>query len=79
MHTLEHMKAMAQKKKEKYPDQSGSANGNSKLTEEEVTRIISLLPDYSNGEIPRFFDCKITESTVSLIRLGKSWKNVSRG
>lgn len=53
----------------------GEKNGNSKLTENDVTIIVSLLPTHNNKQISRMFNDKVSHSAVSLIRLGKSWSS----
>lgn len=53
----------------------GSANGNSKLTESDIKEIVKLLSIKNNKEIGAIY--KVTHSTISLIRLGKRWSEVT--
>lgn len=56
----------------------GSSVGNSKLSEEEVRRVISMFQDgVTNVEIAKGFG--VTSATIGFIRRGKTWKHVERG
>jgi hypothetical protein len=52
----------------------GSSNGRSKLNEEIVADIKTYSSDYSNKALAEIFD--VSHHTISLIRLGKTWKHV---
>ena len=75
---VSNMADMKLKKRSNNGDQSGEKNGNSKLTIKDVLFIKTLLPNFNNTQIVKnHFEGKITHSTVSLIRLGKKWSDVT--
>ena len=53
------------------PNQRGARNGNAKLSEEDVIYIRKHLPNKSLSELARKF--KVSVTTISYIRDGKSW------
>lgn len=53
-------------------NQKGENNGGSKLTQKDVGEIRLLLPNNSNTEIAKIYG--VHHNTISLIRLGKTWK-----
>jgi len=58
-------------------DQSGANNGAAKLTEAQVELIVGRLKDgWTNTRIAS--DLPVTHSMVSLIRLGKMWRDTTR-
>lgn len=58
-------------------DQSGSKNNLSKLNDEKVIQILSMLKEgYTTIEIGKKFG--IQNSTVSYIKSGKTWKHIPR-
>lgn len=64
-------------RKGRLANQSGSKNGNAKLTELEVCAIAALLSGLNNKQIAEVLGDKVTHSTVSLIRLGRKWQHIT--
>jgi hypothetical protein len=58
--------------------QKGVENGNSRLTEDNVRHIRALIAEgQNNTAIGRVFG--VTNSVISMIRLGKSWRHLDAG
>lgn len=53
----------------------GEQNGNAKLTKRDVMEIVKLFPYMKNTEIAEVY--KVTHSTVSSIRRGKTWSDLT--
>ncbi len=72
----DNMVDLANKGYRRPPVQRGSKNFNSKLTEAEVLCVRGLIADgRTNTDIAGFYG--VSHATVSLIRLGRTWKHVA--
>ena len=64
------------KGRDRYGNQKGIANASSRLSEEDVRYIVTLLPSMTNVAISKLIG-KVTHASVSLIRRGKSWSHIT--
>ena len=72
----DNMNDMVNKGRSKHLDVIGVKNPNSTLTEEDVHKIIKMLPTHSNKKIAEIFN--VTHSMISCIRRGKSWTHITK-
>lgn len=71
----DNMADMKAKGRAKGREQKGHLNANCKLKEQDVLEIFKLLPEMNNKEIASLFG--VAHSTISGIRLGKSWNHLA--
>lgn len=72
----DNMNDMKKKCRQKSISLKGEKNPSSKLTEEKVLEIVSLLQDFNNKEIAKMYG--LNHGTISNIRLGKSWSHLTK-
>jgi len=73
----DNMDDMRAKGRDRQADQKGAKNNASKLTEEDVLKVVELLPTRNNKQISEDLQHRVSHSMVSRIRLGKSWAGVT--
>lgn len=61
-----------------HPGVSGTKNGRSKISEEDLSKIRSLLPTHRDCDIIRLFDYALGKKQISYIRRGFTYKEKSQ-
>lgn len=69
----DNMDDMVSKGRHRGGSQPGEKNPSSKLTEERVLKVVGMLPHMNNKQIAAHLKGKVTHSSISNIRRGKTW------